>query len=416
MKNKVVLSLVILMCIVSATLVAQQKIPKKNIEKFSLSVYTKTTDTSDSLRALVYMHIPNFALQFVKEDSLFTAKYEAVIALHGKRGKQIGREVWQDSIVVNDYNKTNSNTDVKILMKSFRVPDGKYKIVGSLLDLDTKRSGENIVKFEISDNNKKQYINPPVLLDKIDGDWGFGENLIPSHKNNIFEVDSGLTVFISGKVLPAEYKLNTKFLTKDGQILIEDEVNGISQSGVIEHFVKFPKDSIQGMGLEAISTLIQNKRTISKNSNIVIRRAGVSHFISDLRAALEQMRYILNSNEKSKVRKSSSKNRERLFKELWDRRDPTPDSETNELMNEYYRRVTYSNAHFDSYVDGWETDMGMIYIIFGAPDDIERNVLPQQQNTIEVWNYYNIQKSFTFVDSDGFGHYRLNTPYLGYRR
>ena len=110
------------------------------------------------------------------------------------------------------------------------------------------------------------------------------------------------------------------------------------------------------------------------------------------------------------------KNREELFKKLWQRRDPSPDSDINELMNEYYKRVAYSNIHFDSYVDGWETDMGMIYIIFGAPDDIERTILPQMQNSAEVWHYYRIQKSFTFIDSDGFGHYQLTTPYLGYRR
>jgi hypothetical protein len=85
-------------------------------------------------------------------------------------------------------------------------------------------------------------------------------------------------------------------------------------------------------------------------------------------------------------------------------------------MDEYYKRVAYAIIHFDSFVDGWETDMGMIYIIFGAPDDIERSVLSQVQNTTEIWYYYQIQESFIFIDKDGFGNFRLSTPFLGYKR
>ena len=46
--------------------------------------------------------------------------------------------------------------------------------------------------------------------------------------------------------------------------------------------------------------------------------------------------------------------------------DPTPSTEHNELMEEYYRRVSYSNENFDGWKDGWETDRGMIYILFGT--------------------------------------------------
>ncbi len=137
--------------------------------------------------------------------------------------------------------------------------------------------------------------------------------------------------------------------------------------------------------------------------------------ISNLENALQQMRYILASEERREIKKVSTKKREELFKKLWKYRDPTPDTAVNELMNEYYKRVAYSNMHFESFLDGWETDRGMIYIIFGPPDEIDRYLLQQRQEPYETWQYYRIQESFTFV-GDNFGHFRLTTPFLGYHK
>ncbi|NHZ85169.1 MAG: GWxTD domain-containing protein [Planctomycetia bacterium] len=394
----------------------RQQIPKKNIEKFSLSAFTRTANSRDSLEVLIYMRIPNFTLQFVKIDTNFIARYEAVIALQTKKGKQIGREVWQDSIIVNDYNITNSAVRNKTLMISFAIPSGKYKVVASLMDLDTKNSGENTIKLNLSDYNKNHYLHVPILLDKAKGDWGFGKDLIPVVQNNTFNIDDGLTFYLSGKVLPDKYTFNTQFLNKTGKILFEKTITDTSKTGIFEHIVNLPKEHIEGIGIKVKTELVQGAYSVEKTKDIVIRKLGISHLISNFDEALQQMRYILNSKERAEIKKVQSKKREELFKKLWKRRDPTPDTVVNELMNEYYKRVAYANIHFDSFIDGWQTDRGMIYIIFGPPDDIEHTVLSQIQNTTEIWYYYRIQESFTFIDRDGFGNYQLVTPFLGYRR
>ena len=399
--------------------IAQQQrkqIPKKNIEKFSLSAFTRTANIGDSLEVLIYMRIPNFTLQYVKVDTNFVARYEAVIALQTKKGKQIGREVWQDSIIVNDYSVTNSVVRNKTLMISFAIPSGKYKVVASLMDLDTKNSGENTIKLDLSDYNKNHYLHVPILLDKAKGDWGFGKDLIPVVQNNTFNIDNGLTFYLSGKVLPNKFTLNTQFLNKAGKLLFEKTITDTSKTGIFKYIVNLPKEHIEGIGIKVKTELVQGTYSVEKTKDIVIRKVGISHLISNFDEALQQMRYILNSKERAEIKKVQSKKREELFKKLWKRRDPTPDTIVNELMNEYYKRVAYANTHFDSFIDGWQTDRGMIYIIFGPPDDIEHSVLSQIQNTTEIWYYYRIQESFTFIDRDGFGNYQLITPFLGYRR
>ena len=419
MRNSKFIILCGLMLILSGNILfaqRQQQIQKKNIEKFTLASFPRTSIAGDSIEVIVIMEIPNFTLQYVKNDTNFVANYEAVIALQTKKGKQIGREVWRDSIVVSDYSLSNSILKNKTLMISFNVPSGKYKVVGSLLDLDTKNSGEKTIKLNLSDYEKNHFLHVPILLLNAKGSWGFGENLIPAVHNSAFNIDNGLTFYLSGKVLPKNYTLKTQFLDKNDKILFEKIINDTSKNGIFKHFINIPKEHIEGIGIIVKTELLQGKYSTEKNKTIIVRKAGISHLISNIDEALQQMRYILDSKERSEVKKNTSQKKEKLFKKLWKRRDPTPDTTVNELMDEYYKRVAYANIHFDSFVDGWETDMGMIYIIFGAPDDIERSVLSQVQNTTEIWYYYQIQESFIFIDKDGFGNFRLSTPFLGYKR
>ena len=58
--------------------------------------------------------------------------------------------------------------------------------------------------------------------------------------------------------------------------------------------------------------------------------------------------------------------------------------------------------------------MGMIYILFGPPDEVQRsNPTSSSQTTYQVWTYYNLNKQFMFKDLNGFGDYRLDSPFIG---
>lgn len=65
------------------------------------------------------------------------------------------------------------------------------------------------------------------------------------------------------------------------------------------------------------------------------------------------------------------------------------------LMRNYFRRVEVVNELFTSYKEGWKTDRGMIYIVFGLPDEVFKF------SDREVWNYTSTSRnvSFTFIKS-----------------
>ncbi len=65
------------------------------------------------------------------------------------------------------------------------------------------------------------------------------------------------------------------------------------------------------------------------------------------------------------------------------------------FMRNYFKRVEWANRYFTSYKEGWKTDRGMIYILFGLPDELFKF------SDREVWNYKNddFKITFTFVKS-----------------
>jgi GWxTD domain-containing protein len=53
-----------------------------------------------------------------------------------------------------------------------------------------------------------------------------------------------------------------------------------------------------------------------------------------------------------------------------------------ELIRVYYNRVFFANYFFTSYKEGWKSDRGMMFIVYGPP-----NILTKKGDT-EIWVYY----------------------------
>lgn len=72
-----------------------------------------------------------------------------------------------------------------------------------------------------------------------------------------------------------------------------------------------------------------------------------------------------------------------------------------ELIRIYYTRVLFSNYYFTSYKEGWRTERGMIYIIYGPPDKVYKT------SEGESWGY-----SKPKVKSSWGGRYSVSDEYL----
>lgn len=78
---------------------------------------------------------------------------------------------------------------------------------------------------------------------------------------------------------------------------------------------------------------------------------------------------------------------------------------SKELIRQFYNRVQDANIHFTSYVEGWKTDRGMIFLIQGPPNVIYRdgtreNWIYGEENSVNSVSYLFSKVMNPFTDND----------------
>lgn len=76
----------------------------------------------------------------------------------------------------------------------------------------------------------------------------------------------------------------------------------------------------------------------------------------------------------------------------------------------YLQRVALANEHYRAMgKEGWRTDQGRVYILYGDPDEIDRFPSLGETKPYEIWRYHGIENGveFVFVDRSGYGFYEL---------
>ncbi len=81
----------------------------------------------------------------------------------------------------------------------------------------------------------------------------------------------------------------------------------------------------------------------------------------------------------------------KFLSDLWRKRGPGS-------RDQYLSRVSYANSNFSVMGrEGYRTDRGRVYIMYGSPDDVERHPNEVDSKPYEIWSYHNIQGGVIFV-------------------
>ena len=130
---------------------------------------------------------------------------------------------------------------------------------------------------------------------------------------------------------------------------------------------------------------------------------------------LSKVTYLITQEERKAYLELSDSDRAIFEEDFWQRHDPRPDTEENELKIEYFKRMGEANRLFmGEGKQGWLTDRGRIFILFGRPTD--KDVRPSGADAFgqasEIWYYGTFP--VVFVDSTRSGTYRLITLNLAH--
>lgn len=365
----------------------------------------------------VFIEVPYNEIQFVKKADLFESNYTATISVFAEdKEKLIEEKTWDEKIDVNDFPHTTSPTNFNISIKSFELPPAKYFIRTAIEDNDSRKNFVSTNMFTIRDLNSLPNISDLMFIAKQTLVAG-SNKILPNVTREISVQKDGIPLFFelySNSVC----KVNLEFYVtdKDKKIIYADTLARNIDSGKTQIFHNVMVNGL-GLGTYLIGVSLKdtNNRIIASTlKSFQSRWIGVPSVINDLDKAIAQLVYIASSSEKNYIESAPTKEEKiKRYLEFWKKKNPNPAVEDNRVFDEYYRRINYANENYSHYTEGWRTDRGMIYITLGPPNNIDRHPFDYDSKPYEIWEYYDLNQQYVFMDENGFGDYRLITPING---
>ena len=109
-------------------------------------------------------------------------------------------------------------------------------------------------------------------------------------------------------------------------------------------------------------------------------------------AMMKPIRYVSTQKEYKNI--AEANNKVTAIEAFWLKIGGHEDR-TRNLIRKYYSRVMNANRLFSSYTEGWQTDRGMIYIVFGPPNIVYRSDESESWIYGEENNFFSITFTFT---------------------
>ncbi len=156
---------------------------------------------------------------------------------------------------------------------------------------------------------------------------------------------------------------------------------------------------------------LQPDTLINTGENSILASEYATMTEEDLDKEFEQCRYIALKNEiDSYAQLSNVEAKRKALFNFWSARDDDKTTSVNEAKREYFEKVRHTNERYNTgYKQGWKSDRGRVYIMYGQPDEVERHASEVNMKPYEVWYYHSLQGGvqFIFGDRTGFSDYIL---------
>ncbi len=379
--------------------------------------------SGDSVDVYYTYKIPLNRLVFEKGSDLFLAQYRMSVEVFDSSGmKFVTRAIKEKSIQVSDYEQTRSPEIYSEGVLELYLSPGTYSVIEILYDYKSGRELKLPANFLKVDPVKN--ILPPLVVNENSTECGsrvvlanYAGGLPFDEKKYSFvipvknsESDSLSAVVIQNKdtlyktVLSNPLKEKISLGECGGKIIIDTGSGSILYS--LFSIVGI-SNSIKEGGFQIN---VSDKKDPEKQEKFQLGCKWINKPLSlaNPELAISALKFI----EKDSVIKELLEGDDDKYSEklaaYWKKIDPTPNTEFNPLMQEFYTRIDYAVKNFATITgaNGAKTDRGKVYIKFGKPIDVNRSS-DDHGNIIETWTYNNPQRKFVFVDKKGTGDFSL---------
>lgn len=374
------------------------------------------TDGTPLLR--LYLQFVNDNLTFIKNDSGFIAQVQIDVLMSEKDHDFVFNRSFNRDITTSNFALTNSREATNTLETDIPVEPGRYDANIIVMDKNTNKQFNRKLEFTVYTPGLPQKgvsLSDIVFFSRFETDSaGNISSFQPNLTSNFSGAEDNIYAYFNTFTQNSNDSIQIVYKVKDDQGLVvqQNRYGTLASNHFMEHFIRLNRYTFN-------RTRYSIEISVGVGDNWVVRNNIFSFFwkfapntIEDLDLALKQLKYIAPEDSVKYFLKREFDEKRAFFQRYWKRHDPNPDTEVNELMEEYYRRVNFSNQNFSiTGVPGWLTDRGRIYIKFGQPDDIERHPFEAESYPYVIWRYYSLQKNFLYIDRTGFGDYVLHPSY-----
>ena len=375
------------------------------------TVFVDYNDSTYSPTVYISFSIQYDIIQFEKNGDSYEGGLQLTASIM-QNDQVVTKETWKEKIILDSYDKTNAK-DYQLYIYHFKNVDTpkegeKFQCVISVMDIVTRKAFIDKRDFEIKKFDENKVIIPSTklifLLNKPKRNFP-----VPINPNDSI-LDYGRSYYAYFRLLEnIDDSLNIniriyKDRENDQKLIKQIYRKAYGDSVVIE----IPTVEL-AEGKYKLSLSGQYKGSFFKTkksfSNIWYEKP-IYLYKYDL--ALRPMKLILTKDEMEQASDLSDEELEKWFKAYWKGKDPTPDTDYNEIMDEFYKRVDEVNAkYYRKFKEGWETDQGKIFVLFGKPKKIINRRYTVGKPPYEIWEYNNGKEKYIFVDEDKDGEFIL---------
>ncbi len=311
--------------------------------------------------------------------------------------------------------------DVYTFEKKLQVPDGEYQVYLSVTDHNTERSITQASNVSIPDSGTSSLTNIRLMGKEIgnrSGNWfpittydvpGRIDSLkfifqINSHSGSRFTIDSRLLRFESdtsaAKPMYANNYSPSSIAYKGIDYSSPDEIQStrrvLTQEGNVTIEYPFANLDRGNFRFEVNATDESRNKTIFKARDFS-RKSENYPTLKTPEELARPLIYLMGRGDHEELMSIQDSD---TLKEQIDRfwlRNIQNKSDAKTILRLYYERVEEANKRFSNFKEGWKTDRGLVFILFGSPISI------QEIHDTMTWHYsYNRENeryNYTFEKS-----------------
>jgi len=348
-------------------------------------------------------------LQFVKTRDGYAAEVELTFSLQEKgRPESVRLLDRRRKIDLANFAETLDREKSLRVVEEMVVPTGDYVASVAVTDRYAKNTGATTESGQVHDFLAKLHMSELLLT--TDSLARFqSEQLIPFRQNR-FQKNFYALLALGGLQAGNAVVMRYELLDGEGKSLFERQVNFTAPEATVYSSLPIPADKL-AMGVTQLKIFAEQNGVKAEAALSIYANVGVSPQPGqNLNAIIEPMRYIMDNKDWQELKDAAPDERAKIFNAFWAARQPqaTTKPDENPLLAEFFVRVQESNLRFRwASIEGWRSDRGRIFIIYGDPDNVQRQRATRGNTVYETWTYTEIGRQFIFYDLNNDGDFRL---------